>query len=144
MRIVVVVVLAMLACASTVSAARADSSAARKRIVREWSMRLNAYDNVGAAKLFARPATFVQSGYVLQFDSGANIVLWHRRLPCAGRIVSITVRGEYATAVFVLRNGTHRRCDAPGVKAAAVFRIRAGKILSWTQIPVPAPSGPKA
>jgi hypothetical protein len=144
MRVVVVVVLAMLACAPTVSAASADSSASRKRIVREWSMRLNAYDNVGAAKLFARPATFVQSGYVLQFDSGANIVLWHRRLPCAGRIVSITVRGEYATAVFVLRNGTHRPCDAPGAKAAAVFRIRAGKILSWTQIPVPTPSGPTA
>jgi len=143
MRIAVVVALAMLAIAPTASAAEADSPAAKKRIVREWSMRLNAYDNVGAAKLFAHPATFVQSGYVLTFDTAANIVLWHRRLPCAGQVVSIRVKGEYATAVFLLRNGTHRRCDAPGVKAAAVFRIRAGKILSWEQIPVPT-TGPIA
>ena len=60
------------------------------------------------------------------------------------RIVSISVEGEYATAVFVLANGKHRRCDAPGQKAAAVFRIHHGKIVSWEQIPVPQGTGPTA
>ncbi len=58
--------------------------------------------------------------------------------------MSITVRGDRATAVFVLANGRGRRCGAAGQKAAAVFRVRNGKIVSWTQIPVPAPKGPTA
>jgi hypothetical protein len=67
-------------------------------------------------------------------------------LPCAGKILSITVKGEQATAVFVLANGKHRRCDAPGQKAAAVFQVHKGKIVSWAQVPVPPPpaSGPTA
>jgi hypothetical protein len=126
------------------AAPSATSPAAAKRIVRTWSARLNAFDNAGVAKLFARPATFVQPGGAFRLDSAADIALWHRLLPCAGRILSITVRGEYATAVFVLASGKHRRCDAPGQKAAAVFRIRNGKIVSWAQIPVPPPTGPTA
>ena len=124
------------------AAAGADAPADMKRVVRAWSARLNAYDNVGAARLFARPATFVQGGVVLRLRTAADIALWHRLLPCAGKLVSITVTGERATAVFVLANGKSRRCDAPGVKAAAVFRIRSGKIRSWTQLPVPV--GPTA
>jgi len=111
--------------------------------VRAWSARLNAYDNAGAARLFARPALFVQGGVTLRLETAADVALWHRLLPCAGRIVSISVKGDRATAVFVLANGKNRRCDAPGVKAAAVFRIRGGKIRSWEQVPVP-PSGPTA
>ncbi len=111
--------------------------------MRAWSARLNAYDNAGIARLFSRPATFVQGGVALRLETAADIALWHRLLPCAGRITSITVKGERATAVFVLANGKNRRCDAPGAKAAAVFRIRGGKIRTWTQVPVP-PPGPTA
>jgi hypothetical protein len=111
--------------------------------VRAWSARLNAYDNTGVARLFAHPATFAQGGTVLRLVTSADIALWHRLLPCAGRIVSIDVEGDRATAVFLLANGKNRRCDAPGVRAAAVFRIRNGKIRAWTQIPVP-PQGPAA
>ena len=57
--------------------------------------------------------------------------------------MSISVKGERATAVFVLANGKNRRCDAPGAKVAAVFRIRSGKIRAWSQVPVP-PQGPTA
>ena len=48
------------------------------------------------------------------------------------------------SAVFVLANGKHRRCDAPGQKAAAVFRVHHGKIVSWEQVPVPQGTGPTA
>ncbi len=115
-----------------------DEPTAMKRVVRAWSARLNAYDNAGAARLFSRPATLVQGGFSLRLRTASDIALWHRLLPCAGKLVSITVEGERATAVFLLANGKNRRCDAPGVKAAAVFRIRGGKIRSWTQVPVPA------
>lgn len=54
------------------------------------------------------------------------------------------MKGEYATAVFVLANGKYRRCDASGEKAAAIFRVRNGKLVSWVQIPVPKPTGPTA
>ena len=146
MRIVACALLAALLAAPVASAAHADSPAATKRLVRAWSRRLNAYDNAGVARLFARPALFGQAGAVLRLESYADIALWHSLLPCAGRIVSITVKGETATAVFVLANGTHRRCDAPGQKAAAAFRVHRGKIVSWVQVPVPvpAPSGPTA
>lgn len=128
------------------SAARSDSPTATKRVVRAWSARLNAYDNAGVARLFAHPAVFVQGGSALRLETPAQIALWHRLLPCAGRIVSIDVDGELATAVFRLANGKHRHCDAPGQKAAAVFRVHHGKILAWAQVPVPPPaaSGPTA
>ena len=125
------------------AATAADAPADTKRVVRAWSARLNAFDNAGAARLFARPATFVQGGVALRLRTAADIALWHRLLPCAGRIVSITVNGERATAVFVLAHGKNRHCDAPGAKAAAVFHVRRGKIRSWTQVSVP-PQGPAA
>jgi hypothetical protein len=143
MRIVACAVLAAALGLSSVGAASADTPAEAKRIVRAWSTRLNAYDNAGVARLFAHPATFVQAGLAFRLQTAADIALWHQLLPCAGRVVSITVKGDRATAVFLLANGRNRRCDASGQKAAAVFRIRGGKIRTWTQIPVP-PSGPEA
>lgn len=143
-RTVVAALLVALLQAPAVGAAQEDSPAATKRVVRAWSMRLNAYDNAGVARLFARPALIAQGGAIFRLETYADIALWHRLLPCAGRITSITVKGERATAVFVLANGKNRRCDAPGQKAAAVFRVRNGKIVSWAQVPVPEQKGPTA
>ena len=143
MRAIACAILAASILIPSTTAARSDTPAEAKRVVRAWSARLNAYDNAGAARLFARPALFAQGGVTLRLETAADIALWHRLLPCAGRIVSISVKGDRATAVFVLANGKNRRCDAPGVKAAAVFRIRGGKIRSWEQVPVP-PTGPTA
>jgi limonene-1,2-epoxide hydrolase len=143
MRAIACAILAASVLIPSAAATGTDTPAEAKRVVRAWSARLNAYDNAGIARLFARPATFEQGGVALRLETAADIVLWHRLLSCAGRIVSITVKGERATAVFVLANGKNRRCDAPGAKAAAVFRIRGGKIRTWTQVPVP-PQGPTA
>ena len=105
---------------------------------------MNAYDNASVARLFSRPAAVAQGGSIFELRTYEQIALWHRSLPCAARIASITVKGIDATAVFVLRNGKNRRCDAPGGKVAAVFRISGGKIRAWAQIPVPAPQQPTA
>jgi limonene-1,2-epoxide hydrolase len=140
----VIGLLAALVAASSSPGAATDSVDATKRVVREWSARVNAYDNDGVARLFARPAAVAQGGAIYALRTYEEIALWHRTLPCAARIVSITVKGQDATAVFVLRNGPHRRCDAPGGKVAAVFRISGGKIRAWAQIPVPKPVQPVA
>ena len=144
MRWVVIGLLAALVAAPSSPGAATDSVDATKRVVREWSARVNAYDNDGVARLFARPAAVAQGGAIYALRTYDEIALWHKGLPCAARIVSITVKGQDATAVFVLRNGPHRRCDAPGGKVAAVFRISGGKIRAWAQVPVPKPVQPVA
>ena len=141
MRILVIGLLVALLAAP---AAQADSVAATKQVVRTWSERVNAYDNGGVARLFSRPAAVAQGGSIYELRTYEQIALWHRTLPCAARIASITVKGLDATAVFVLRNGRNRRCDAPGGKVAAVFRVSGGKIRAWAQIPVPEPQQPTA
>jgi hypothetical protein len=63
-------------------------------------------------------------------------------LPCAGKIVRITVSGNRATATFVLGHRPKHTCQAaPGEKAAAVFVVRGGKIVLWEEVPVPAKNG---
>src|SRR4029078_3907609 len=105
MRLAACALLAALVTTPVAGAAHTDRPAATKRIVRAWSAHLNAYDNAGLARLFARPAVFAQGGIVLRLETYADIALWHSLLPCAGRIVSITVKGETATAVFVSADG---------------------------------------
>jgi limonene-1,2-epoxide hydrolase len=110
-------------------------------IVREWSADLNADRNEAAARLFAPNAVVVQFPYVVRLRTHALAVGFNASLPCAGRIVGISVKGEVATAVFVLGRRPHHRCDGPGQKAAARFRVHNGKIVRWEQIPVPANVG---
>ena len=117
---------------------------ATKQVVRTWSERLNAYDNAGVPRLFTRPTAIVQGGALYQLRTYDDIARWHRSLPCAGKIVSITVAGQDATVVFALRSGKNRRCDAPGQKVAAVFRVSGGKIRVWAQVAVPKSTGPLA
>ena len=106
-------------------------------VVRAWSKALNANDNERAARLFAHGAHVIQPGVDVPLTSHALAVEFNASLPCAGRIVGITVRGNRATATFVLGERPLHRCDAPGVKAAAVFTVRNGKIVRWQQIAVP-------
>jgi hypothetical protein len=51
------------------------------------------------------------------------------------------VRGATVVATFVLGERPKHRCDGPGLKAAAKFVVRGGKIVLWKQVPVP-PAGP--
>jgi limonene-1,2-epoxide hydrolase len=116
-----------------------------KSVVRAWSQALNANDNATAAKLFAPGARVIQPGVDVALTSPGLALAFNESLPCAGKIVRITVQGNRATATFLLGERPKHRCDAPGAKAAAVFTVRRGKIIRWQQVPVPAaPSGPTA
>lgn len=122
-----------------------SAAATPKSVVRAWSKALNANDNVAAAQLFALNARVIQPGVDVPLTSRRLAVAFNASLPCAGKIVRITVKGNRATATFVLGERPKHRCDAPGAKAAAVFTVEHGKIVRWQQVPVPAePSGPTA
>ena len=123
------------------AAGTAQAAATPAQVARAWSMALNANHNVAAAKLFAHNARVVQPGIDVRLSSRVLAVAFNDSLPCAGRIVAIQVKGNRATATFVLGQRPKHRCDAPGSKAAAVFTVRNGKIVRWQQVAVPAPKG---
>lgn len=130
---------------AAVGAGSASAVTTPKSVVRAWSKALNANDNEGAARLFAPGARVIQPGVDVPLQSHGLAVAFNESLPCAGKIVGITVKGNRATATFVLGERPKHRCDAPGAKAAAVFTVEHGKIVRWQQIPVPqTPAGPTA
>jgi limonene-1,2-epoxide hydrolase len=112
-------------------------------VVRAWSQELNAGDNEAAAKLFAPGAEVIQAGTTLRLETRAQAVAWNAALPCSGQIASIKTSGNTTTATFVLGDRQQRKCDGPGQRATAIFRIRKGKIVLWHQTSAtPAPVGP--
>lgn len=113
-------------------------------VVRAWSHELNTGDNNGAANLFAPDAEVVQAGTTLRLKTHAQAVAWNAALPCSGRLVSITTHGNLARATFVLGNRPTSKCDGPGQRATAIFRVKKGKIVLWHQAGSagPLPSGP--
>ena len=110
-------------------------------VVRAWSRALNTDDNEAAADLFAPGAKVIQNGVEIVLATHADAVRWNRGLPCSGRIVAIERSGNDVTATFVLGDRKSSPCDGPGDRAAAVFRIRAGRIVLWHQVPPPAAPG---
>jgi len=109
-------------------------------VVRAWSKALNTNDNEAAAQLFAPGARVVQPGVDVRLTSHALAVAFNEALPCAGRIVRIAVKGERATATFVLGHRPKHACGArPGERAAALFVVHEGKITLWEEVAVPAP-----
>jgi len=130
----------VVAVAGSGAATAARRSASPAAVARAWSKALNANDNVAAAKLFAPNAHVVQPGVDGVLRTRALAVLFNASLPCAGHITNVTVRGNRAVATFVLGERPKHRCDAPGVKAAALFVVRNGRITLWQQVAVPKPS----
>jgi hypothetical protein len=111
-------------------------------IVRAWSADLNANHNAAAAKLFAPNARIIQGPLEARVTSPQLALAFNASLPCAGKITRITVKGDRATATFVLGHRPRHTCTASrGEKAAAVFVVQAGKIVLWEQVPVPKGSG---
>jgi hypothetical protein len=124
----------------------AASSSSPAAVARAWSKDLNANRNAAAARLFAPNARVVQPGVDVKLTSRALAIGFNNALPCAGRITAIQVHGNRAIATFVLGRRPKHHCDAPGVKAAALFVVRNGKITLWQQVAVPDPNagGPTA
>jgi hypothetical protein len=103
-------------------------------VARAWSESVNSNDDDGAARLFAPGARVVQGDVVRRLDTLAEARAWHSTLPCAGRIAALRARGETVRVTFVLYDRQRRECDAPGERAHALFRVRAGKIVLWHQL----------
>jgi limonene-1,2-epoxide hydrolase len=118
-------------------ASAAKRPATPAEVVRAWSAALDRDDNDAAADLFAPNAVVTQNGLSLVLLDHRLAVLWNSGLPCTGRIVKLTVRKDVADATFVLGNRRSSKCDAPGARARATFKVRKGKIVRWTQLPVP-------
>jgi limonene-1,2-epoxide hydrolase len=120
------------------------SGPSAESVVRAWSQELNSGDNEGAAKLFAPGAEVVQAQTELKLRTLEDAIRWNASLPCSGRIVSIHSDGDVATATFVLGNRQQQKCDGPGQRATAIFRVKKGKIVLWHQTngAVIQPAGP--
>jgi limonene-1,2-epoxide hydrolase len=130
----------LLLCAAlaVLAAGCGGSPPSTESVVRAWSQALNSDDNKSAADLFAPGAEIVQDGSIVRLRTHADAVRWNSSLPCSGRIVSIRSKGQTATATFELGDRTHSRCDGPGERATAIFRVIKGKIVLWHQTPNPA------
>ena len=108
-----------------------------KAVVRAWTANLNAGNNAAEARLFSLPAliSLMAGPYGCWCPTRAQVAQFHARLPCSGEIVSIKVRGRYATAVFRLGDRESSKCDSPGGSLTAVrFTIVRGKITVWQQV----------
>jgi hypothetical protein len=110
-----------------------------EQVARSWSAALNIAHDQTAANLFANGAKIIQVTE-LTLATHAEAVHWNEGLPCGGKIVSVT--HESATdvlVVFVLQTRPLHICGGPGDKAAAIFRVRDGKIVLWHEVAVPPP-----
>ena len=110
-------------------------------VVRAWSAALNANDNAAAGRLFAPDARVVQGALDVRLMTSRLAAAFNASLPCAGKILRITVKGDAAVATFLLGHRPKHTCDGPGQKAAALFLVRGGKIVLWEQVAVPASGG---
>ena len=108
-----------------------------KAVVRAWNANLNTDNNAAEARLFSLPATIslMAGPYGCYCLTPAEVVQFHAQLLCSVKIVSIKVRGRYATAVFRLGDRFISKCDAPpGSRTAVRFTIVRGKITVLKQV----------
>jgi limonene-1,2-epoxide hydrolase len=112
-------------------------TASPEDVVRAWSHALSRGDDEAAAKLFATDARVVQGDVSVRLHTHAEALAFNAGLPCAGRVVKLTKKGDLVTATFVLGHRPGRACDGPGQKATALFEVDDGKITLWHQVPNP-------
>jgi SnoaL-like domain len=103
-------------------------------VVRAWSQALNTGDNEAAADLFAPGAEVIQ-GVSFRLKTKRQAIAFNEALPCSGEIVELVSDGDRVRATFRLGDRPESRCDAPGAEVEAAFRVEAGKIVLWHQLP---------
>jgi hypothetical protein len=103
-------------------------------VVRAWSQSLNTGDNEAAAELFA-PAAQVIQGRTFVLRTKRDAIAFNEALPCSGEIVELETDGDTVRATFLLGDRETSRCDAPGARVRAAFRVHEGKIVVWEQLP---------
>ena len=138
-------VIALTAVIAAMSASTAAATAPKTpaQVVRAWSHALNTGNDKAAGALFARNALTVQGAFIFRLRTSKSAVLWNSGLPCSGEIVRLRVKGNVATATFVLGHRKGHKCGAPGQLAAAKFTVVRGKIIRWEQV-APEDTGPIA
>ena len=136
--------LALGACLLALAAACGGGSRSPESVVRAWSRAIDADRNDAAADLFARGAEVVQGGQVTRLRTHADAVAWNAGLPCSGTIVALARSGDVVRATFLLGDRRRSRCDGPGERATAIFRVRDGKIVLWHQVGSEGVPGPTA
>ena len=107
-----------------------------KSVVRAWTANLNAENNAAEARLFSLPAliSLMEGPYGCYCLTRAEVFQFHVQLLCSAKIVSIKVRGRYATAVFRGGDREFSKCDHPGTLTAVRFTIVRGKITVFKQV----------
>ena len=131
----------LLATVLVLAACGGHKPASAEQVARSWSAALDQNDNEAAARLFVDGARVVQTGE-LTLTNRADAVRWNTALPCGGTITSVSRQSATdVLVVFTLKNRPGHVCDAPGQQAAALFRVRDGKIVLWHQTDVPPPDG---
>ena len=133
----------VVAAAGSGAAVATRAAATPAQVVRAWSKALNANDNEAAANLFAHNARIVEGNVSVPLVSHELAVEFNDSLPCAGKVVALDVAKDGSvTATFVLGHRPKHKCDGPGEKAAALFVVKHGKIVSWVRVAVPKPKSP--
>ena len=135
---------AILALAVALAGCGGTSTRSPEDTARAWSAALNRSDNEAAARLFAPDTQIIQNGEIV-LRTHRDAVRWNAGLPCGGKITRvIRQRKDQVLVVFRLTERPGHHCDAPGLDAAAVFRVEHGKIVLWRQTnpPTPLPPGP--
>jgi hypothetical protein len=139
---------AMLALIVPLAACGGHTPRSAEGTARAWSAALDASNNVAAGNLFAPSAEIIQNGRLV-LRTRRDAVRWNAALPCGGHITRVIRQGKnQVLVVFRLTERPGHHCDAPGVAAAAIFRVANGKIVSWEQTfppgqrPAPPPTGP--
>ena len=89
-----------------------------------------------------REIEVVQGSNVLRLKTHQDAVDWNAGLPCSGLITSIHSHGQIVTATFRLADRPKSRCDGPGKRVTAIFRVVDGKIVLWHQTVREGPEGP--
>jgi hypothetical protein len=107
-----------------------------KAVVRAWTANLNAGNNAAEVRLFSLPALIsgMAAPYGCYCLTPAEVLEFHVQLLCSGKIVSIKVRGRYATTVFRMGDRETSKCDHPGSLTGVRITIVRGKITALEQV----------
>jgi limonene-1,2-epoxide hydrolase len=105
-----------------------------EEVVSSWSRALNAGDNKAAADLFADGAV-VMVGQQTTLADHEDALAFNASLPCGGRIVQQSRKGDDVTATFTLTRRPDHMCDDTGETSMILFRVEDGKITLWHQLP---------
>jgi len=127
--------LLLLLFAGVVASCGSDAPSDPTKVVESWSQAINASDDDTAAGLFAPAAVVIQDGRRTTLEGKSEALAFNSSLPCGGKIVKTSSKGNEVTATFTLTRRPGHMCDGTGEAAVAVFRIEDGKITLWHQLP---------